>query len=208
MAYKPQLGEMGFFTLISPYDVLLTPKTVYTCQSARTLNDFISSGDSVYDKFYAPLGVSNEDYQRDLIDNVVIVGLQAGTGEWVYVPSSFIAKAPDNTGVKYISVVLGVSLGAIPDEYNLDSVIAQFKDVVKSTLAIDPEVKGVVVGAPKWFTHEEHELIESTRAQEIKTSDSAYVRLAQTKQENEQLKKIIKEYEKIFKMTLTQDTQP
>lgn len=208
MAYKPQIGELGFYTLLHPYNVLLTPKTVYTCQSIRTLNDYISSGESVFDKFYAPLGVSSEVYQQDIIDNVFIVGLQAGTGEWVYVPSSFIAKAPENSGIKYIPVIMGVSLGAIPDEYNLESLVVQFKDIVQSTLGIEPEVKGVVVGSAKWYSQEEHDLITSARELKIDTSDSTFIKLAHAEKENEKLKKIIKEYEKIFKISLTQTSTP
>lgn len=208
MAYKPQIGELGLYTLMHPYDVLLTPKTVYTCQSIRTLNDYISNGESVYEKFYAPLGVNNELYQKDLIENVFVVGLQAGTGEWVYVPSSFISKAPENNGIKYIPVVMGVSLGAIPDEYNLESLTLQFKDLVKATLGIEPEVKAVLVGSAKWFSEQEHELINSAREQNINTTDSAFIKLAQVQQENDRLKQVIKEYEKIFKISLTQTTTP
>lgn len=202
MAYRPNIGDSGFFVLKAPYDVLITPKTLYTCQSVRTINDFISAGESVYDKFYSPLEVSTDQYQQDLADNVYIVGLQAGTGEWAFVPSSFIEKAPENNGVKYIPVVLGISLGAIPDTYNLESIIAQCKDIVISTLGIESEVKGVVVGSPKYLTEEEHELLTQARQEKISTATSTIILVNLLQKENEQLKTIISEYEKVFKMTI------
>ena len=202
MSYKPQQGDVGFFNLKPPYNVLLTPKTLYTCQSVRSINDFIASGESVYDKYYGPLNVSNDQYQQDVADNVCIIGLQAGTGEWVYVPNSFIESAPTNNGVKYISVVVGLSLGALPDTYNLESIISQCKDLISGTLGIDSEVKGVVVGSPKWFTNEEHELLEKARKEKISTATSSIILLNMCKQENDKLKTMNNEFEKIFKMTI------
>lgn len=208
MSYKPNIGDSGFFKLKTPFDVLVTDKTLYTCQSIRTINDFISSGESVYEKFYSPLKIPVEQYQQDLVDNVFITGLQAGTGEWVFVPSSFIESAPNNNGVKYIPVVVGVSLGAIQDTFNLEAIIAQFKDIVITTLGITPEVKGVVVGSPKWLSNEEHEMVEAARKEKISTSTSPVVMYKYVSAENERLRNVIAEYEKIFKMTINTTTPP
>lgn len=202
MNYKPIIGDSGFYKLKDPYKVLLTPATLYTCQSVRTINDFIAGGESVYDKFYAPLKVSTEQYQQDVADNVYIVGLQAGTGEWVFVPNSFIDGAPLSNGVKYIPVVIGVSLGAIPDAYNLESIIKQFKDIVISTLGVEAEAKGVVVGSPKWFTNEESELLEAARKQKISASTSSVIVANMLQLENDRLRRVLAEYEKIFKMSV------
>lgn len=203
MAYRPIIGDSGFFTLKEPYSVLLTPTTLYTCQSVRTVNDFIASGESVYEKFYAPLKVSGDEYQQDLAENVLIVGLQAGTGEWVYVPSSFIVDAPTSNGVKYIPVVLGISLGAIPDAYNLEGIIKQVTDIVTNTLGITPEVKGLVVSSPKWLTNEEHELLETSKKALISNSTSSIILAKILQSENDRLREVILQYEKIFKMTIS-----
>lgn len=204
MAYKPQQGQSGQFKLMSPYDFLLTPNTVYVCQSVRSINDYIAQGESVFDKFYGPVGVTTDQYQQDVADNVCIVGLQAGTGEWVYVPHSFIEAAPSDNGVKYIPVVLGVSLGPVPDQVNLEPIIQQCKALVESTFGIVPDVKGVLVGSPKWFTNEEHELMEAARKQKISTSTSPVMEANMLREENERLRRVIAEYEKIFKMKVVE----
>lgn len=203
MSYKPNIGDSGFFKLKAPFDVLIANETLYTCQSIRTINDFIAAGESVYEKFYSPLRVSVDQYQQDLVDNVYITGLQAGTGEWVFVPSSFIEAAPSSNGVKYIPVVIGISLGAIQDAFNMESIVAQFKDIVINTLGVTPEVKGVVVGSAKWFSNEEHELIEAARKEKIATSTSPIIMAQYLAAENERLRSVLTEYEKIFKMTIT-----
>ena len=208
MSYKPSIGDSGFFKLKAPYSVLVADETLYTCQSIRTINDFIAAGESVYEKFYLPLSVSVDQYQQDLVDNVYITGLQAGTGEWVFVPSSFIEAAPISNGVKYIPVVVGISLGAIQDAFNLEAIIAQFKDIVINTLGVTPEVKGVVVGSAKWMTNEEHELLEAARKEKISTSTSPIILSQYLSAENDRLLRVISEYEKIFKMTISNAPPP
>ena len=208
MSYKPSIGDNGFFKLKAPYSVLVADETLYTCQSIRTINDFIAAGESVYEKFYLPLSVSVDQYQQDLVDNVYITGLQAGTGEWVFVPSSFIEAAPISNGVKYIPVVVGISLGAIQDAFNLEAIIAQFKDIVINTLGVTPEVKGVVVGSAKWMTNEEHELLEAARKEKISTSTSPIILSQYLSAENDRLLRVISEYEKIFKMTISNAPPP
>lgn len=44
-------------------------------------------------KFYEPFNIDLEIYQDDLKNNVKIASLQAGIGEWIYVPCSFISEA-------------------------------------------------------------------------------------------------------------------
>ena len=200
MAFKPNPGQSGLWKLLAPYDVLLTPNTLYTCQSVNSINSFISKGESVYDKYYGPLDVSDDQYQQDVGDNVFIVGLQAGTGEMAYVPSSFIETAPSDNGVKYIPVILGISLGAVPDQVNQEPIIQQCKDLVEASFGIVSEVKGVVVGSPKWMTNEEHELMENARKQKISTSSSPIMEVNILRNDNERMRRVIAEYEKIFKM--------
>lgn len=202
MSYKPNIGDSGLFKLLPPYDVLINKESLYTCQSIRTINDFIAAGESVFEKFYSPLSISADEYQRDVIANVFIVGLQAGTGEWVFAPSSYIENAPINNGVKYIPVVLGVSFGAVQDTFNFESIISQISDIVIHTLGITPEVKGVVVGSAKWLTNEEHDLLESARREKIMSSTSPIILNNILSLENQRLKRTILEYEQIFKITI------
>lgn len=204
MAYVPNPQQTGFYKLKAPYDILLTPNTLYTCQSLRSINDYIANGESVYDKYYGPLNVSTDQYQQDVGDNVYIVGLQAGTGEWAYVPASFIEGAPTDNGVKYIPVVLGLSIGAVPDAVNLEPIIQQCKDLIESTFGIIAEVKGVVVGSPKWMTNEEHELLENARKQKVSTSTSPLMEVVLLREDNQRLSRVNAEYEKIFKMKIVE----
>jgi hypothetical protein len=200
--YLPSIDTAGSFKLKTPFDKLITPNTVYTCRSIRSINDYLALGEQVFEKFYEPLDVDVELYQDDLKNNVKIVSLQAGTGEWVYVPASFIEEAPNNNGVKYVPIVLGVSLGAIPDTFNLESIIAQFKELTLNTLGIESEVKAVVVNHPAYLDHDEHERLEAVRKNKITSETSDKLLIEMQRKEISFLTAKIAELELYIKSTL------
>src|SRR5574343_232964 len=119
--FTPLVDSAGTFQLKAPFDNLMTTDAIYVCRSIRSINDYLALGENVFEKFYEPLDIDLEIYQDDLKNNVKIASLQSGIGEWIYVPCSFIEAAPSLNGVKYVSLVLGISLGAIPDSMNLES---------------------------------------------------------------------------------------
>lgn len=174
MSYIPQLGAVGVYALQAPFDTLLTPQVAYTCRSLRMLSDIAASGELVWERFYAPLNVSEQLYLLDLNANVCIVGLQAGTGEWIYVPSSFILKAPDVNGVLYSPVVLGVNLGPIKDSYQLDGLIGKLEGVVEAVIGIKPVIKGVLISQPAVVSYENSAKIEAARAKMVTDTQSDY----------------------------------
>lgn len=175
--YIPQIGAVGVFTLAAPFDTQITPQVAYTCRSLRMLSDIAAAGELVWERYYLPLGVSPTEYQQDLADNVCIVGLHAGTGEWVYVPSSFIIKAPDVNGVLYSPVVLGVHLGPVPDTYQLDGLISRIESLVEASLGIKPTIKGMLISQPAIVSHEDSERLEAVRTAAITDNKSDYAKL-------------------------------
>lgn len=175
--YIPQLNAVGVYTLKAPYDSLVTPQVAYTCRSLRSLSDIAAAGDLIWEQYYEPLGVSMETYQQDLSDNVFIVGLQAGTGEWIYVPSSHILKAPDLNGVLYSPVLLGVNLGPVPDTMQLDGLIAKIQNVVEASIGIMPQIKGVLISQPALVPLEDSKRLEEIRAAKITDAESDYAKV-------------------------------
>lgn len=200
--YTPLIDSAGTFKLKSPYDQLLTKDTVYVCRAIRSINDYIALGENVYEKFYEPFSIEIEVYHNDLKNNVKIASLQAGIGEWIYVPCSFIEEAPNVNGVKYVSVVMGVSLGAIPDTLNMESIIEQFKEITASTVGVESEVKAVMVGHPNFISHEDHVRLEGIRNGKISSSKSDKFLIQQLMREIELKDVKIKELEKYIKSTI------
>ena len=196
MAFTPDIGQSGIYKLVFPFDVLITPKVVYTCRSLRTINDILAAGEEIFDTYYKSIGLTKTDYERDAKANVCIVGLQSGTGEWIYVPTSYIELAPNMNGVKYTSLVLGVSLGPLPDKFNLEGLIAIFKDATTATIGVTPEVKGIVVSQPAILSREEHDRLTLARTEKITQNRTDYSRVREQTQLITQLNAKIEALEK------------
>lgn len=200
--YVPLIGDSGIYTLKEPYNVLVTPQVIYTCRSIRSMNDIAASGVSVFEKYYQSLGISENIYLQDAANNVSIIGLQAGTGEWIYVPQTYILKPPITSGVKYSSIVLGIGLGAIPDEMNLEDLTATIKEIVLSSIGIDSKIKAVLVSQPAFISHDKHERLETARQAKIQMDDSLYSKVKQLQNENALLATKIKELETYIRKSL------
>lgn len=196
MAFTPDIGQSGIYKLVFPFDTLVTPKVVYTCRSLRTINDILAAGEEIFDTYYKSIGLTKTDYERDAKANVCIVGLQSGTGEWIYVPTSYIELAPNMNGVKYTSLVLGVSLGPLPDKFNLEGLIAIFKDATTATIGVTPEVKGIVVSQPAILSREEHDRLTLARTEKITQNRTDYSRVREQTQLITQLNAKIEALEK------------
>lgn len=194
--FTPLIDSSGIFKFKAPYDRLLTPNTVYTCRGIRSINDFLALGEGVYEKFYEPFNIGVEVYENDIANNTKIASLQAGVGEWIYVPCSFISEAPTVNGVVYVPLVLGISLGAIPDSMNLESIIEQFKQITADTLGIDSEVRAVLTDQPSLLSHSEHTRLEEIRVLRVTNAGSNKFTIQQLQRERELMDLKIKELEK------------
>lgn len=181
----------GLFELKEPYNTLIIPHVSYTCRSLRTLSEIAAAGEQIWERFYEPYNVTVEAYQQDLSNNICIVTLQAGTGEFVDVPESFILSIPDPNGVTYTPVMLGVYLGALEDTYPLDGLKTQIESLVKATLGVKPDIRGAVVGQSVILSHDEHSRLQTALAA-LKTSDeSDYARAQRLQAELTQAKEKI-----------------
>lgn len=200
--YTPRIGDSGVFTLKEPFQILVTPQVIYTCRSIRTINDILATGVQVYEKYYQALGVSEATYLDDAANNVCIIGLQAGTGEWIYVPETYITAAPNTSGVKYSSIVLGVGLGAIPDELNLEGLISTISEIVYESIGVQPKIKAVLVSQPAFIDHDKHDRLEQARKAKITNNETLFAKSNRLATENDELQSKIKQLEEYIKKTL------
>lgn len=108
MSFIPTIGLRGVYTLKSPFDSLVTANTIYTCQSIRTIADYLAANEDVLSLLYTDNGLTQADYDTDLNNNTLIVALQSDSGSWVLVPTSYILSPPVIDGVTYYNYMLGV----------------------------------------------------------------------------------------------------
>lgn len=158
-----EIGTTGIFNLKPSFASLLTPRTIYTCQSVRKLSEIIASGVDPYLEYYQPAGVSASNYDTDRADDVTILSLVSSTGQWVYVPDSYVLSYPETNGVTYIAVMLGISLGALPANRDLSALKTIITNIVRDTIGVDSVVQEIAVSAPSIVPYADSLIIEAAR---------------------------------------------
>lgn len=199
MVYKPSVGDSGKFTLLSPFSQYLTPEAIYTCRSIRTINDIVASGEPVYERYYKLADISETKFKLDAANNVCIIGLQAGTGEWIYVPETYISEAPTSNGIKYIPVVIGVNIGSIPIDLDIKPLMKMLADVSQSSLGIEPQVKPVIMTQPALISNEDHIRLNIARQANITNKKTDFLKAIELNNENIRLKAQIKALEEYIR---------
>ena len=166
------------------------------------MNDILASGALVYERYYQPMGINKDTYLIHAANNDCIIGLQAGTGEWVYVPQAYIKEPPRTTGVKYSSIVIGVGLGAIPDSLNIEHLQTAIGDLVYESLGVTPKIRAVLVSQPAFIAHEKHERLEQARQAKIKRSDTDFSKVKKLEKENDELRAKLTALEDYIRKTI------
>ena len=92
--------------------------------------------------------------------------------------------------------MLGVGLGAIADELNIEGLVEKIKGIVTDTLGIEPNIKAVLVSQPAYIDQDKHTRLEEARKAKIKVTETDYAKAKRLEVENEQKTLKIKELEK------------
>lgn len=187
-----QIGDRGVFKLKEPFAILVTPQVVYEVRALRTLNDYVAGGESPYDRFYKPFNISEKDYHLAVSKNECIVALNSGTGEWIYVPESYIEGMPSMSGIKYTNIILAVRLGAIPDTTSLEALVASIREQVMGYIGIDAEVRVSAVSQSSFIDADKHTRLENARQNKISISETDFSRAKKLEAENATLKQRVR----------------
>lgn len=177
----PNVGLRGVWTLIDPFLADTKPNVAYTCRGVRTMADYTGQGRNVYDDVYAPKNITQEKFNEDVANDVIIISLQSDDGSWVHVPNSYVSKFPEQGGVSYTSLLISGLLGAVPDHLDLTSLKLRFADMIKTTTGFEnPQVEVIAVSPSTLISKDEADRLEEARKDRITvqyTDNAEIVRL-------------------------------
>lgn len=159
----PTIGSSGFFELRAPFDTKILQGERYTCQAVRKLSDYLANNETPLDDVYKDAGLTEADYDADLLLDMYILSLQADTGHWVYVPASYLVKLPIVNGIPYRSMMIGVSLPALPADKDLSNVLTSIENLVMETLGVASATKVVETSKVVLIDRSTHDLTQSQR---------------------------------------------
>lgn len=178
MAVLPEVGMKGRISVRSPFDSLIDPYAFYTCITLNTLQSMVSNGETPFETFYNPLGLTQEDMNDDLSAGAVIITFQCIDGDIVSVPSTYVNGIPDANGVLYQTTMLGVALSVLPDNQDLTDIKNSILGLIESRLGVKSKIEEVVYGAKTLIDVNTHERLQSLRKSRIvtATNDAALVK--------------------------------
>lgn len=196
----PSVGAKGTYRLAHPFDILIKDVT-YTCIAVRRLSDFVMKGADPKVLYYDKNGLDDAIWVRDSKDTeVCIITLKSDSGQSIDVPSTYLLSYPNLNGVPYTARVLGISLGAIPDDMDLSHLYTQMSNLVRDVIGIDSTVKSVAISDTTLITKEDHDTYEVARLELIQSSQTERSRVIELealvnklKQNNQALEEYINE---------------
>lgn len=166
----PTMKSKGFFDVRSPFT--LNRKKVYEVVAIREFPDLWAEHVNVFEKYYEPEGLTEEDYNRDIGLGASIVSLKSEEGI-LFVPDTYIVSYPDLGVADYHHVVLGVSLGPIDRNKNLKGVMDDIKELVSTFLGVKPEVTLHIAPMKEAITNKEAKQLEQVRKGHINVPKTA-----------------------------------
>ena len=181
MALKtPPLHAKGVYKLLTPWSL---PNTViYECIAIRDHTDFLERGEDVFALFYEPKGLTEADFNADKALGVNIVTLASGSLPVVHVPDTYIEAYPDFDTIPYKSVVLSISLGPLPDQFDLAFMKTQMAALASDVTGVVSQVNLHVLPSLDVVTRDQHTALEVIRQAAIsnRTTDRARLLAAQS----------------------------
>lgn len=168
----PDIGATGIYTLKTPFDKLIATNNsgtdvltavTYTCVAVRKVSEIIKTGGDPYYAYYEPNAISEAIYKEDVAKGLCIVTLRSSAGDFVYVPSTYIAAFPKGGGVMYCTYGLGISLGALPVDTDLTALKKRIQDAVTETVGVSSDIKVLSLSNNALVATDYHERLQAAR---------------------------------------------
>jgi len=172
----PPINSKGIFRVKPPLDSLIKTDIEYTVTNIRTIRDMVDDDIDVLNGMYIAEGLTEDQYTTDLTNNEVIVTLVAPNGAYYYVPANMIISIPDVSGVKYVEKTIGINLGPLPKDIELDFLKQDISDLIYEKIGITPKVVIVDTSEEYIYTYEESETKEKQRLANISDGLSIYAK--------------------------------
>lgn len=161
----PNVGATGAISLQAPFGALCVPNVPYRVNGVRSLQDVVASGQDPFGLYYEPSGITAAKFAEDVAAGVCIISLISPAGDTVYVPNSYLNSLPVSTGMPYSTMLVGINLGALPDNLSLAYFMSTVSQLASDLLGVTAaQVKAVKASSTTYLTIADAAAIETTRA--------------------------------------------
>lgn len=195
----PPLGMRGVFTYKPPFDKPEYKDLEVTVKALRLIKEVIDSEDDPWTNIYQLNKLTEDDYDRDVRWKIPIIVFATDVNNYFYVPATYLGSLPKPlTGMKYQQIILGVDLGYLPVDYNLDLAKNTIKDNLAAVTGISSRVETIQASAIEVITQEEHEKFQKALKERLTDTNSPAVKLKLLQEKFVQLQEQLKVYNNCF----------
>ena len=135
------IGSSGTYELLPPFDTVILPEEIYTCKAIRNISEYVSYNQDAKKLVYDYYGLSENDYENDIQEDMEIVSLQNNKGVWVYVPARYIVKYPEVDGIPYHQLSMVCKIPAIEVSRDISHLKTDVINLIKDTLGVEAAVE-------------------------------------------------------------------
>lgn len=174
----PPVNARGVFVCTTPYTLPLN--AVFKSDAVRTFKELQLRNIDVFSEYYEPKGLTRDIYEADVEVEASIVTLKSSTGEFIYVPDTYIQSYPGMNGLNYVRT--GITLDFNLHMYggiDLDFLKKELADVVKKNVGVECTPFIVSVPYEGTVSHDQHIQMEAARQNEISNYKPIAVQLAE-----------------------------
>lgn len=194
-----EINQESYFTFKEPVNTHL--KNKYNLDSLTIklkVVSIISMRDTLrndlrdpYTEIYAPAGISEVDYKKDLIDHISIISFSytdiQNIERFIRVPLNYIDSVANLTNVEYINKIIAIDLNKLPVDLDTTLFFTDLSDFISSRLGITPQIKEIGIGNILLVTPIEHTTRETVRTNAITVFKTLSTQLAETNLKHDQL---------------------
>lgn len=151
----PPIGSRGVFTFEEPFNTTLNNGQEYIVKGIRLLKEIQDSLEDPYTNIYQPVNLTEDDFKKDLQNNVPVIVLSNSGNEYYYIPANKLKSMPQTVGIKYQEVMLAINLGYLPISFDLDLAKETIVTDILATLGIESTVESLKTSAVQLVTDTE-----------------------------------------------------
>lgn len=200
MLLIPKVWSQGGFTFHDPFATRDPQHKNSTVTAVRTFGDILNNGRDPFTKYYVPLELDKDTYDKHAQENGGIVSLKSESGHVWDVPFHYIKSMPLAGGIPYDGLAMVMNLGPIAKGKDLDFLLTKVNNLILDNIGIESKPHLVQVAETTLLTLEEADRIEASRENAIRDTHTdsgalavALARVAELEAENALMAKYIKD---------------
>lgn len=170
----PPINTEGLFTIAEPFWRKEYDNVTMKLTEIRNIQEMVNNNEKVFDLIYDPVGLTKEDYEEDLTNEVPILTFSNSKKEHIYIPANRLTSMPNISGISYQSQILSFNLGLLPVNFDNTSLMNNIGDLISSTIGVSPTSKVLYNSGIHMISESDDIKFTKMRTSKLKTTNNIY----------------------------------